>query len=134
MVKHNETTGASPFTGLARLFHEPNRLAILSALCASGAEGMTFNELKDECDLTDGNLSRHLKALEDAGITRLEKAFVGVKPRTTVYITGAGWEQFRGYLEALESVLETAARAAASQKKHAAKTRGLKFAAKPARA
>jgi DNA-binding transcriptional ArsR family regulator len=92
---------------LERLFHEPNRLAIMSALCASDA-GLTFAELKDACELTDGNLNRHLKSLEDAGAIQIRKAFVGLKPRTSVRLTHAGLARFREYLEALEEVLDRA--------------------------
>lgn len=98
----------NPYTALKRIFHEPNRLAIMSALCGS-ANGLTFKELKQECDLTDGNLSRHLKALEDAEVILTEKKFVGVKPRTTVILTDKGRENFMEYLQALEEVLKKAA-------------------------
>ncbi len=100
----------SPFGALKRVFHEPNRLAILSAL-SNSANGLRFKELKALCELTDGNLNRHLKTLEDAGIIFIEKKFVGAKPRTTVMLTDAGREQFIEYLQALEEVLKTAAEA-----------------------
>lgn len=98
----------SPYNAIKVIFHEPNRLAILSSLCQS-AEGRTFNELKDECGLTDGNLSRHLKALEDAKVIRIRKTFVKSKPLTTVYLTDRGRERFVEYLQALEEVLVKAA-------------------------
>lgn len=100
-------TNTNPFEALERLFHEPGRLAIMSALCAAG-EGLPFTDLKESCSLTDGNLSRHLKMLQDAGAIRLEKSFVGLKPRTTVFLTQAGIESFHQYLEVLEAVLERA--------------------------
>ncbi len=103
---------------LERLFHEPSRLAIMSALCAA-EDGLTFGELKDTCDLTDGNLSRHLKALEEAGAVRIDKAFVGAKPRTTVRLTAAGLDRFREYLDALEEVLEKARHALPAPRKAA---------------
>ena len=49
----------NPFEALERIFHEPSRMAIMSALCAADG-GLTFNELKERCALTDGNLNRHL--------------------------------------------------------------------------
>ena len=55
----------NPYNELTRVFHEPSRLAIMSALCAA-ASGLSFNELKAACDLTDGNQSRHLKTLGDS--------------------------------------------------------------------
>jgi len=92
---------------LGKIFHEPSRLAIMSALCAAPG-GLTFNDLKAACKLTDGNLSRHLAVLEEAGAVRVKKAFVGVKPRTTVFITDVGLDRFNDYLTALEEVLEQA--------------------------
>ena len=102
------------YEALERIFHEPNRLAILSALCAVRG-GLTFNELKEQCHLTDGNLNRHLKVLEDEGVVRIEKKFVGVKPRTTVHITRAGLARFQEYLTALEDVLQKARKAVAAE-------------------
>ena len=55
----------NPYEALERIFHEPSRLAIMSELCAVH-QGLAFNELKERCGLTDGNLSRHLAALEKA--------------------------------------------------------------------
>lgn len=105
----------NPYEALERIFHEPSRLAIMSALCAA-TEGMTFNDLKEECRLTDGNLSRHLKALEEAGAVAIKKAFVGAKPRTTVHLAARGRQSFLDYLAALEEVLKKAARAAGSER------------------
>ena len=70
---HRDET--SPYEALERIFHEPNRLAILSALCAAD-DGLAFTELRDACDLTDGNLNRDLKVLEAADIIRIKKLFV----------------------------------------------------------
>ena len=99
-----------PHEQLQRIFHEPARLAIMSALCAAD-RALTFNELREQCDLTDGNLSRHLKALQEAGAVTVSKSFAGVKPRTTVALAETGLRQFTEYLAALEEVLDTARRA-----------------------
>jgi DNA-binding transcriptional ArsR family regulator len=99
--KHNA------FDALEKIFHEPNRLAIMSAVCGS-SKGLSFGDLRDVCDLTDGNLNRHLKVLEEAKAVRIEKRFVGAKPRTTVRISKAGLKRFNEYLEVLEDVLKTA--------------------------
>lgn len=98
-------------TSLERLFHEPSRLAILSVLCAA-RDGLSFTELRDACRLTDGNLSRHLKALEEEGVVKIRKAFVEDKPRTTVALTRDGLARFSLYLDTLSSVLQDAKRAA----------------------
>lgn len=104
----SDKTHENPYAALERIFHEPNRLAIMSALCGAD-EGLSFNELKEMCDLTDGNLSRHLKTLEEADAVRVKKAFVGSRPRTTVSLSEGGREKFLEYLQALEEVLRMAA-------------------------
>ena len=100
-----------PGAALARLFHEPSRLAILSVLCAA-RDGLAFTELRDACRLTDGNLNRHLNVLETEGVVRIRKAFVDDKPRTTVALTRDGLARFSLYLESLAAVLQEARRAA----------------------
>lgn len=112
-----------------RVFHEPNRLAVMSAVCASD-RGATFNELKAACGLTDGNLNRHLKVLAEAGAVRIEKAFVDDKPRTTVHVTSLGLARFNDYLAALAKVLQKAKRSLAAQRSGAIGS----MAAKPATA
>ncbi|MFQ5675341.1 MAG: transcriptional regulator [bacterium] len=97
----------SLYAELKRVFHEPSRLAIMSAL-AGETDGLTFNELKDECGLTFGNLSSHLKTLQDAGVIAIRKFFVGNKPCTQVCLTEAGRQSFINYLQALEEVLKKA--------------------------
>ena len=92
---------------LGRVFHEPSRMAIVSVLCASRG-GMTFTELRDRCGLTDGNLNRHVKALETDGVVRCMKAFVDAKPRTTVKLTASGIKRFKAYLDTLTEVLTQA--------------------------
>ena len=104
------TSSDRPHEALERLFHEPNRLAIMSALCAVEA-GLPFVELRDACGLTDGNLNRHLKVLEEAGTIRVEKKFVDDKPRTTVQLSSNGLRRFQEYLEALTTVLKQANKA-----------------------
>jgi len=103
-------SGNSVYESLERIFHEPNRLAIMSALCAASG-GLSFSELTDLCHLTDGNLNRHLKVLEEAGAVQIRKAFVDAKPRTTVSISRAGLDRFGDYLAALSEVLLKAKKA-----------------------
>ena len=100
-------TQGNPFDEIKKVFHEPNRLAIMSALLKNPA-GVSFPVLKSECRLTDGNLSRHLQSLQRLNVIHLKKSFVGVKPRTTVSVTARGREHFLRYLAALESVLQEA--------------------------
>ena len=100
----------NPFQALEKIFHEPSRLAIMSALCTA-SDGMTFSALKAECNLTDGNLNRHLKVLKESKAVRVKKAFVDDKPRTTVFITDQGLARFNDYLEALADVMKQARKA-----------------------
>jgi DNA-binding transcriptional ArsR family regulator len=100
--------GNIPYDALERLFHEPNRLAIMSSLLGATG-GQTFGELKKACSLTDGNLSRHLTTLESAGVVTITKDFVGKRPRTTVVLSEDGQKRFLQYIEALEAVLKEAA-------------------------
>lgn len=99
------------FEPLERLFHDPTRLAILSALLES-PEGGSFTGLKAACGLTDGNLQSHLRALESAGVVSLRKELHNDRVRTRVEISEAGRAQFLRYLEALEAALRRAAEAA----------------------
>jgi len=98
------------FEGLEKLFHEPKRLAIVSTLCAV-PKGSSFAELKEVCGLTDGNLSRHLKTLEEARAVVIEKNQQDGRSHTTVHLTSGGRNAFLQYLQALEGVLLNAAEA-----------------------
>ena len=117
----------NPTANLERLFHEPNRLALMSALASSGEEGLCFGDLRVACRLTDGNLSRHLTALEEEGIVRVEKTFVDRKPHTTITPTRAGLDRFGAYLAALERVL-VEARAALPARHRSRATAALRLA------
>lgn len=106
----------NPYLNLKKIFHEPSRLAIISALCRS-IDPLAFNQLKEECELTDGNLSSHLKMLEEAGVVQTKKSSANSKPRTEVFLTEVGRESFIDYLQALEEVLKNAAEAIAAESK-----------------
>ena len=113
------------FEALERVFHEPNRMAILSVLCTS-RKGMPFPELRDRCGLTDGNLNRHIKTLEGEGVVRCTKTFVNDKPRTMVILTPAGTRRFQAYLDALATILkETKASLSAATPRALLSSRGL---------
>lgn len=92
------------YDGLEKLFHEPKRMAIMSHLCHA-TKGASFANLKKACDLTDGNLNRHLHTLEEADAVRLVKTQVKSRPLTTVFLTEAGRNGFLNYLLALEKAL-----------------------------
>lgn len=111
------------FEGLDRIFHEKARLGILTSL-AGHPKGLGFTELKELCGLTDGNLSRHIQVLEEAGLISLTKGYEGKRPHTRCRMTDEGRARFAGYLAALEKVLKDAARATA--KAHAGRKSSLK--------
>jgi DNA-binding transcriptional ArsR family regulator len=117
-------THDNPYSRLERIFHEPGRLTIMSNLLGA-IDGMTFTELKNACELTDGNLSRHLAALEQAKAVRIKKSFVGPRPQTTVCLSKQGRDDFMAYLQALEAVLLDAAEKVAVQDGKPAPTRTL---------
>ena len=91
------------FAELDPLLHERGRLAIVSALAA--VEGLTFTELRDTLEMTDGNLSVHLQKLEEKGYVAISKQFVGRKPQTTCKLTRAGQKAFTRYLDHLEAIV-----------------------------
>ena len=90
---------------LDRLIHERLRLGILSALAVN--ESLSFNDLKQLLEITDGNLSVHARKLEDAGYVRCTKSFVGRQPRTEFKLTPAGRRALESYLEQMESVIRS---------------------------
>jgi DNA-binding MarR family transcriptional regulator len=85
------------------LLHEQRRLAIVSVLAA--VESLTFTELRDTLELTDGNLSVHLQKLEAGGFVAITKQFVGRRPQTTCQLTRAGRKAFAAYLDHLEAIV-----------------------------
>lgn len=111
-MKKNDTPD---YAALERTYHEPGRLAIMSILCAA-EKGLAFPELRDACALTDGNLNRHLKVLEEARAVQVDKSFVGLKPRTLIRVTRRGLDEFQEYLRALEEALKTARKAVAQER------------------
>jgi DNA-binding MarR family transcriptional regulator len=88
---------------LDRVIHERVRLAIVSAL--AGAESLTFNELKDLLDITDGNLSVHARKLEEAGFVACEKSFVDRVPRTQYRLTPTGRTALDDYLNHMDALI-----------------------------
>jgi len=95
------------YDGLDRVLHEKARLGILTSLL-SNPDGLAFNDLKSLCALTDGNLSRHLRVLEEEGLLMVEKGFDGRKPKTHCRMTALGRQRFLAYLEVLERVVRDA--------------------------
>jgi len=101
--------GTFAYEGLDRIIHERARLAILSSLAAN-ENGLTFNDLKDLCALTDGNLSRQLQVLKEADLLDIEKGTSGNRPQTICRLTRTGRKRFLEYIAELERVVSNAAR------------------------
>lgn len=91
---------------LDRLIHERVRLAIVSALAVN--DSLTFNELKELLNTTDGNLSVHARKLEEAHYVTCNKFFDGRTPKTEFRLTAAGRRALESYLNHMESVIRAA--------------------------
>ena len=113
--KSQPTTGRFAYEGLDRAIHEKARLGILTSLMTR-REGILFTELKDLCSLTDGNLNRHLKVLQEGGLVEVWKATQKGKPQTLCRLTRRGRERFLEYLAVLEQVVSDAADAESTAK------------------
>jgi DNA-binding HxlR family transcriptional regulator len=103
-------SGSFAYEGLDRLIHERARLAILSSLAAHD-QGLTFNDLKDLCALTDGKLSRQLQMLKEASLVDIEKGTSNNRPQTICRLTRAGRKRFLEYVAELEKVVSNASEA-----------------------
>lgn len=100
--------GRFAYEGLDRVIHERARLSILTSLLTN-PKGLTFNDLKQLCSLTDGNLSRHLDVLEKARLIEIKKGHEHNRPQTICRITGSGRKRYLEYLSTLEQVIRDAA-------------------------
>ncbi len=106
--------GRFAYEGLDRVIHEKARLGIITSL-ATHPKGLLFNDLKDLCDLTDGNLSRHLQTLAEAGLVHISKEQTSQRAQTLVRLTPAGKKRFLEYISVLESVVNDALEARPSE-------------------
>lgn len=87
------------------IIHVRVRLGIVSALAVE--ESLTFNELKERLDTSDGNLSVHARKLEEAGYVEIKKSFDGRIPRTDYRLTAAGRRALEQYLDHMEALIES---------------------------
>lgn len=101
--------GRFAYEGLDRVIHERARLSVLTSL-VTHPKGLTFNELKELCSLTDGNLSRHLAVLEKDGMVEIVKGHERNRPQTVCRITEPGRGRYLEYLGTLEQVVRDAAK------------------------
>lgn len=107
---------AHPFAyhGLERVIHERARLSVLTSL-VTHPSGLPFNDLKQLCGLTDGNLSQHLRVLQLAQLVEISKGYGGNRPQTFSRITAEGRKRYLEYLTVLEQVLLDASGAVKSR-------------------
>jgi DNA-binding MarR family transcriptional regulator len=92
-----------PFLKLDRVIHEKGRMAIMSLLAATPE--LSFTEMKQTLGMTDGNLSVHLRTLQEAGYIGVTKTFQDRKPLTTCALTASGRKAFSNYIDLLEEIV-----------------------------
>lgn len=95
-----------PFLQLDRVIHERGRLAIMSMLAASPE--LSFTELRDMLEMTDGNLTTHMRSLQEAGYVSIAKSYRNRRSLTTVSLTPTGRRAFANYVSLLEQIVEQA--------------------------
>jgi DNA-binding MarR family transcriptional regulator len=93
-----------PFLQLDRVIHEKGRLAIMSMLAASTE--LSFIELRDTLEMTDGNLTTHIRTLQESGYVSISKSYQNNRPLTTCTLTAAGRKAFAGYVNLLEQIVQ----------------------------
>jgi DNA-binding MarR family transcriptional regulator len=110
VAKADNTTqsGRFAYDGLDRVIHEKARLSVLTSL-VTHPKGLVFGDLKEMCGLTDGNLSRHLQVLEEAGFIDIQKGYDHNRPQTLCRITAQGRRRYLDYLQVLEQIVRDAA-------------------------
>jgi DNA-binding MarR family transcriptional regulator len=97
---------AEPFLQLDRVIHEKGRLPIMSLLAASAE--LSFTEMRETLRMTDGNLSVHLRTLQEAGFVSVTKSFRNQRPLTTCALTPSGRKAFANYIDLLEDIVRQA--------------------------
>jgi DNA-binding MarR family transcriptional regulator len=111
----HDSGGRFAYHGLERVIHEKARLCILTSLATSPA-GLSFTDLRELCELTDGNLSRHLAALKEALLVEVLRGSSGGRPQTLVRMTAPGRERFAEYVDELSRVVSDALKAAGTDR------------------
>ena len=92
-----------PFLQLDRVIHEKGRMGIMSLLAASAE--LSFTDLRDTLQMTDGNVVSHIRTLQEAGYVAVAKSFQNNRPLTTCSLTAAGRKAFTGYIALLEQIV-----------------------------
>ena len=94
----------NPIGNLNKVFESRIRLGIMSSLMVNA--DLSFNDLKQTLEVSDGNLATHLVTLEENGYIKVHKGFIGRKTNTTYTITKAGEKAFKEHVEALENMIK----------------------------
>ncbi|HVU09380.1 MAG TPA: transcriptional regulator [Verrucomicrobiae bacterium] len=92
------------FLQLDRVIHEKGRLAIMSMLAASPE--LSFTEMRDALEMTDGNLTTHIRALQQEGYVSVTKSYQNKRPLTTCSLTASGRKAFADYVNLLEQIVQ----------------------------
>ena len=92
------------FLQLDRVIHEKGRLAIMSMLAATAE--LSFTEMRDALKMTDGNLTTHIRTLQEAGYVSVTKSFQNNRPLTTCALTPKGQQAFTAYINLLEQIIQ----------------------------
>ena len=92
-----------PFLKLDSVIHEKGRLAIMSMLAASTE--LSFTEMRDALGMTDGNLTTHIRALQQEGYVSVAKSYQNRRPLTTCSLTPGGRKAFTEYIDLLEKIV-----------------------------
>jgi DNA-binding MarR family transcriptional regulator len=92
-----------PFLQLDRVIHEKGRLGIMSMLAA--APELSFTDLRDALGMTDGNLTTHIRTLQEAGYVAVAKSYQNNRPLTTCSLTPHGRKAFAEYVNLLEQIV-----------------------------
>ncbi len=95
-----------PFLQIDRVIHEKGRMAIMSMLAAS--QELSFTELRNALGMTDGNLTTHIRTLQEAGYIAVTKSFHDRRPLTTCSLTEPGRTAFADYIALLEQIVKQA--------------------------
>ncbi len=110
-AKAQSNEGRFAYEGLDRVIHERARLSVLTSLITH-PKGVSFGDLKQLCSLTDGNLNRHLRVLEESKMVEIVKGHDRRRPQTMCRITASGHKRYLEYLATLEQVVRDAAHGA----------------------
>lgn len=93
-----------PFSQLDRVIHEKGRMAIMALLAATPE--LSFTELRDALAMTDGNVTTHIRTLQEAGYVSVTKSYQNNRPLTTCSMTATGRRAFSDYINLLDRIVK----------------------------